>query len=79
MKKIENYINGEIKSFSTNYLSVEDPSKGEKIGDVVLSNEKDFQSIIESSKSAFDSWSKITPLKRSRVISNYKNIIEKNI
>ena len=79
MKKIENYIIGAIKSFSTNYLSVEDPSKGEKIGDVVLSNEKDFQSIIESSKSAFDSWSKITPLKRSRVISNYKNIIEKNI
>jgi len=79
MKKIENYINGVIKSFSTNYLSVEDPSKGEKIGDVVLSNEKDFQSIIESSKSGFDSWSKITPLKRSRVISSYKNIIEKNI
>jgi len=31
MKKIENYINGVIKSFSTNYLSVEDPSKGEKL------------------------------------------------
>mgnify|MGYP001201534262 CR=1 FL=1 len=75
MKKIENYINGAINSFSKNYLSVEDPSKGEKIGDVVLSNKKDFHSIIESSNTAFHSWSKITPLKRSRIISNYKNII----
>ncbi|MDC3270077.1 CoA-acylating methylmalonate-semialdehyde dehydrogenase, partial [Alphaproteobacteria bacterium] len=28
---------------------------------------------------AFSEWSKVTPLKRSRIISNYKNIIEKNI
>ncbi|MDC1054680.1 CoA-acylating methylmalonate-semialdehyde dehydrogenase [Alphaproteobacteria bacterium] len=79
MKKIENYINGSIKSSSKFFLDIFDPSKGEKIGDVVLSAKSDFDEVIRSSENAFSEWSKVTPLKRSRIISNYKNIIEKNI
>ena len=79
MKKIKNYINGSHVSFSSNYLDVTDPSKGEKIGEVVLSDSKDFEEAIKSSKNSFTEWSNITPLKRSRIISKYKNLIEKNI
>ncbi len=79
MKKVNNFIAGEIKCFSQNYLPIFDPSKGEKIGEVVNSNEKDFAEILKSAKKGFNEWSEFTPLKRSRVLSNFKSIIEKNI
>ncbi len=79
MKKIKNYINGSVESFSKEYLPVFDPSKGEQIAEVVSSNNKDFEKIINSSQKAFYDWSEITPLKRSRIIAKYKEIIEKNI
>ncbi len=79
MKKIKNYINGTNTSYSSEYLAIEDPSKGEIIGEVVLSDEKDFNDIIRSSEKAFLEWSQVTPLKRSRIISKYKDVIERNI
>ena len=79
MKKIENYIHGRITSNSKKNLSVSDPSTGEKIAEVVLSNLQDFTKTIESSEKAFEEWSLVTPLKRSRIISKYKENIEKNI
>ena len=80
MKKIDNYIHGKIvKSQSTKELPVFDPSTGEECCKVALSNKADFEKIIESSKSGFNEWSKLTPLKRSRVLSKYKELIEKNI
>ena len=78
MKKIENYINGSPTSISKEFLPIIDPSKGEKIGEVVVSNESDLNQCIKSSKLAFQKWSEITPLKRSRILQKYKEIIEKN-
>lgn len=79
MKKIENYIDGKITSKSKKYLLVSDPSTGEKIAEVVLSDSQDFTETIESSEKAFEEWSLITPINRSRIISKYKENIEKNI
>ncbi len=79
MRIIKNYINGSIICSSQNFLDIEDPSKGEKIGEVVLSSREDFNQVVNSSKKAFSIWSNTTPLKRSRVISKYKEILEKNI
>ena len=80
MKKIENYINGKIvNGNSTKYLNVEDPSTGEIISKVTLSDKKDFESVVNSSLKAYNKWSEVTPLKRSRIISKYKNLLEKNI
>jgi malonate-semialdehyde dehydrogenase (acetylating) / methylmalonate-semialdehyde dehydrogenase len=79
MKKIKNYISGIETGNSTNFLPVEDPSTGEQISEVILSNIKDFTQTIISSKNAFDIWSKETPLKRARILFKYKELIEKNI
>jgi malonate-semialdehyde dehydrogenase (acetylating) / methylmalonate-semialdehyde dehydrogenase len=79
VKKIHNYINGSLSSISSKELSVEDPSTGEEINKVVLSSNQDFEKAIESSKKAQIDWSRTTPLKRSRILSKYKNLIEKNI
>ena len=43
MKKIQNYINGNLRSFSKKELSVEDPSTGDEIAKVVLSSKEDFE------------------------------------
>tara|TARA_Y100000590_G_C15746223_1_gene1022186 strand:- start:7113 stop:8600 length:1488 start_codon:yes stop_codon:yes gene_type:complete len=79
MNKIHNYINGSSRSISENELSVEDPSTGEEIAKVVMSSEEDFEAIIKSSKKSQIEWSNTTPLKRSRILSNYKSLIEKNL
>ena len=38
MKIVKNFINGDMVSHSQNYLDIEDPSKGENIGKVCLSD-----------------------------------------
>ncbi len=79
MKRIENYIDGKITSDSKDTSPIYDPSKGEQISNVVLSNSLDFKNTIDSSKKGFKEWSNYTPLKRSRVMSNFKVLIEKNL
>ena len=79
MKKIHNYINGSLISFSKKEIGVEDPSTGEEIAKVVMSSDEDFQKVIESSKNSQIEWSNTTPLKRSRILSSYKALIEKNL
>ena len=80
MKKINNYINGKkIESSSEEYSAVYDPSTGEEINKVNLSNKIDLDDAIKISKESFIEWSNTTPLKRSRILSKYKNLIEQNI
>ena len=79
MYNIKNYIHGKHIQYSSRTLSVFDPSIGEECAKVVLSNKEDFDEVINSSKNAFHEWSNTTPLKRSRILSKYKVLIEKNI
>ena len=79
MEKILNYINGSMQGASLNFLDVYDPSTGEVIKKVVNSNKEDFDAVIQSSMKAQEKWSLVTPLKRSRIMAKYKEIIEKNI
>ena len=73
MKKILNFINGQHQGLSKDFLSVEDPSTGEKISEVIISNKQDFENAIDSAKNSQIDWERTTPLKRSRVLSKYKN------
>ena len=79
MKKTINYINGDHSGISKKELSVFNPTTGEKISKVILSNNEDFKNVIESSKKSQIGWVNTTPLKRSRILSKYKNLIEDNI
>ena len=79
MKKINNYINGELSSVSKEYLPVIDPSIGQQVSEVVMSNKDDFDKTLKSSLQAQMVWSQITPLKRSRIISKFQNLIEKDL
>tara|TARA_Y100001970_G_C14258373_1_gene877397 strand:- start:12617 stop:14104 length:1488 start_codon:yes stop_codon:yes gene_type:complete len=79
MKLINNFINGKHVGHSNEFLPVFDPSKGEQIGKVINSNSVDYDETIKTSETAFEKWSNVTPLKRSRIISKYKDFIEKDI
>ena len=79
MEKIENYIHGNKVSISKNFLSVYDPSTGEEISKVVMSDVNDFNKTIESTIKSREIWANTTPLKRSRIISKYKSLIEENL
>ena len=74
MKLIKNYINGSLSGYSQNFKSIYDPSKGEEIGKVILSNEKDFEELLKSSINSQRAWGLQTPLKRSRILTNYKTL-----
>ena len=50
MKIIQNYINGKKTNLSNKFLEVQDPSTGEDIAKVVLSNYDDFLEALNSSK-----------------------------
>ena len=78
MRIIQNYIDGKSTAVSKNFLNVKDPSTGENIAKVVISNEDDFNNVVISSKNSQQDWSSTTPLKRSRILSKYKNLIENN-
>ena len=80
MSRIGNYIHGKcVKGKSTEELPVFNPSTGEESSRVVLSNSDDFKEVIESSRKGLEEWSNFTSLKRSRILSKYKELIEKNI
>ena len=79
MQLIKNFINGEKINISKKTKKIFDPSKGEEIGQVVLSNQDDYNLAIESSTKSQIAWSQTTPLKRSRIISKYKELIEANL
>ena len=79
MKVIQNYIDGKRINISTENIPVFNPSTGEEISKVVLSNKEDFDSAVSSAKKSQIEWSNTTPLKRSRIISKYKNLIEENL
>ncbi len=79
MKKISNFINGQkISASSIRTSPVFDPSTGEIQAEVILSNKKDFDEVVESSKKSFNEWSSVTPLNRSRVMSKYQKLLEEN-
>ena len=69
MKKIKNYIHGKHLSISKEELSIFDPSTGDEVAKVVLSNSKDVEKTIESAKKSQNEWANTTPLKRSRILS----------
>ncbi len=79
MTIVKNYVNGKHSNYSNATKDIINPSTGEKISEVLLSNTSDLEAVIESSKKASENWKNVTPLKRSRIISRYKNIIEDNI
>ncbi|MFN5182852.1 MAG: aldehyde dehydrogenase [Bacteroidota bacterium] len=80
MKKLKNYINGELKApVCGNYLDNYDPSRGAVYSLIPDSDEQDVELAVAAAKNAFKEWS-ITPKeKRSQILIKISQLIEKNL
>ena len=76
---INNYIDGKtVKITSGRTSDVFNPASGKVIAKVGLSSIEEVNFAVTKAKSAFESWSKITPLKRSRIMNRFRDLLEQN-
>lgn len=80
MKKISNYINGELVSpIHGNYLDLYDPSTGNVYAQVPNSDVADVEQAVQSAQKAFTHWSESSVDKRSRIMTKIADLIELNL
>lgn len=79
MKTIDKiYVNGEfITPQGTEYFDLISPTTNEKLGKVLLGNQKDTQNAIAAAKEAFKTFSKTTTAERIQYLKNIQASIEK--
>ena len=80
MNLLGNFINGEqLASESERQSAVYNPATGEHTLNVSLSTADEAKAAITVAQIAFESWSKVTPLNRARVLFKFKALVEDNI
>ena len=80
MKKILNYINGELREpLSKNYIDNYCPATGEVYSMVPDSDDGDIQKAVEAAQGAFEEWSSCGIERRSRVLLKVADLIEQNL
>jgi len=79
MKTIDKiYINGEfVTPQGIEYFDLISPTTNEKLGKVLLGNQKDTQNAIAAAKNAFETFSKTTIAERIQYLQNIQTAIEK--
>ena len=76
MKVKKNFYDGNYQvSVSNLTTDIYNPATGEVISKSPCSNKKDFDKVIQSSIKGYQIWRDYTPLKRSRILSKYKDLI----
>ncbi len=80
MKKLLNYINGELKApTNNNYIDNYNPSTGKVYSLIPNSDEEDVNDAISSARNAFESWSKLKTSERSKWLEKIANKIEEKL
>ncbi|PKG55377.1 MULTISPECIES: CoA-acylating methylmalonate-semialdehyde dehydrogenase [unclassified Shewanella] len=79
MHTINHYINGGHTSPSQRTQAIFEPATGEQRATVSLASAADVVDAIEIAKKAHESWSKVTPLNRARVLFKFKALVEANM
>ena len=79
VKLISHYIDGQfVNGVGEKKFPVTNPATGEIIAEVVSATPQEINSAISAAKQAFIVWSQVTPLKRARVLFNFKILLDKN-
>lgn len=79
MTIVGNFIGGKIThSASNETISVYDPATGKVIRELTQSTAAEVAQAIEVAHAAFPEWSKTAPLRRARVMFNFKALMEKH-
>jgi len=79
-KKLTNLINGEfVKSSSSKWFPIHDPSTNELIAEVPQSTKDEMDEAVKSAKAAFKTWSQVSAPNRSRVMLKYQYLLRENL
>ncbi len=79
MKRIINYVNGNLKAaISGKYLAVFDPSRGEQYAEAAASDEEDVAVAVAAAKAAFPQWSATSIEERHAYLSRIARLITRN-
>ncbi len=71
------WINGQrTASRSKRFADVSNPAKGETIRQVPLASREDVEAAIAMAKAAFPAWRDTTPLRRSRILNKFRELLE---
>ncbi|UIN02571.1 CoA-acylating methylmalonate-semialdehyde dehydrogenase [Yersinia ruckeri] len=79
METVANFIHGEsIVSDSQRVQAIFNPATGEPIRQVLMSTPQETEQAIAAAQKAFPSWARQSPLKRSRVLFRFKQLLEQH-
>ncbi len=79
MKTLGNFINGAyVACESGEFNPVFNPATGAQEAQVAMSNVQETDEAIAIAAKAFKSWSKVSPLNRSRILFKFKALLEEN-
>lgn len=79
MQTLGNFINGQtVDSTSERTAPVYNPATGEQTAQLALSSAEETRNAVSAAKLAFAGWSKITPLKRARILFKFKALVEEH-
>ncbi|GHC15803.1 CoA-acylating methylmalonate-semialdehyde dehydrogenase [Aidingimonas halophila] len=77
MNQIHHYLNGNsIEGRSERFAPVYNPATGEQSAQVALATADETREAVRIADETFASWSKVTPLKRSRILFKFKALVE---
>lgn len=80
MQNIHHYINGErVNAAGEKAYAVFNPAQAVQTAQVICATPDEIEQAVFAAKQAFSSWSCVTPLKRARVLFQFKALLEKNI
>ncbi|GAA0891478.1 aldehyde dehydrogenase [Fulvivirga kasyanovii] len=79
MKKIQNYINGELVApKSGQYLDNYNPAEGKVYSLIPDSDKEDVEVAVKAARAAFEGWSTMPAQKRSDILNKIADLIDKN-
>ena len=79
MKKIQNYINGELVApKSGQYIDNYNPSEGKVYSLIPDSDKQDVEEAVKAAKEAFEGWSAMPAQKRSNILTRIADLIDQN-
>jgi malonate-semialdehyde dehydrogenase (acetylating)/methylmalonate-semialdehyde dehydrogenase len=78
MDILGHYIGGQRVGDSNRPQAVYNPAHGEPVRKVAMASKATIEGAIAAAEAAFPAWSKTPPLKRARVLFNYKALLERH-
>ncbi len=79
-RTLTHYVDGKsVEGTSGRFAEVDESATGEIVAQVPLATAEEVAAVVASSKAAFPEWAATSPLRRARVMFEFKALMEKNI